>query len=123
MEELELGAVQLRFADIIWSRAPIASPELVKICGEELEWKKSTTYTVLKKLCDRGLFINDNGVVKVKVGKEEFLSRRSQSFVEHTFSGSLPAFVAAFISGKELTEAEAEQIQHMIDSFRKGEGK
>ncbi len=120
MESSDLGAVQQRFADIIWERAPIASPELVRLCGEKLNWKKSTTYTVLKKLCEKGLFKNEGGVVSALVTKEEYNSRRSLSFVEETFSGSLPAFVAAFMNGKPITDDEADEIKRMIDSFREG---
>lgn len=122
MESYELGAVQSRFAEIIWEHAPISSPELVKLCGEELGWKKSTTYTVLKKLCEKGLFMNEDGVVSALISKDEFNSRRSRFFVEETFSGSLPAFFASFISGKPISDEEAEEIRRMIDSFSKGAG-
>lgn len=120
MDNTDLGAVQQRFAEIIWEHAPIASPELVKLCGEKLGWKKSTTYTVLKKLCEKGIFKNEGGVVSALVTKEEYNSRRSLSFVEETFSGSLPAFVAAFMNGKPISDEEADEIKRMIDSFREG---
>ena len=120
MEGYELGAVQARFADIIWENAPISSPELVHICEQRLNWKKSTTYTVLKKLCDKGLFRNEGGVVCALVSKEEYNSLRSASFVEETFSGSLPAFIAAFISNKAISPEEADEIRRMIDSFKGG---
>lgn len=120
MDNTDLGAVQQRFAEIIWEHAPIASPELVKLCGEKLGWKKSTTYTVLKKLCEKGLFKNDGGLVRALVTKEEYNSRRSLNFVDETFSGSLPAFIAAFMNGKPISDEEANEIQHMIDSARKG---
>ena len=121
MEDLELGAIQSRFADIIWENAPVASSELVRLCALELGWKKSTTYTVLKKLCEKGLFKNENGVVLTAISREDYMSRRSQSFVENSFSGSLPAFIAAFMNGKPISDEEADEIRHMIDSARKGE--
>lgn len=116
--DFELGAVQERFADIIWANEPVASGELVKICERELHWKKPTTYTVLRKLCEKGLFQNENGVVISLISKEEFYSARSRQIIEESYEGSLPAFVAAFISGKKLTASEAEEIQRMIDVFK-----
>ena len=96
MEEYRLGVVETRFAELIWSHEPLTSGELVKLCAKELEWKKSTTYTVLKKLCDRGIFQNQDGLVTSVLSQKEFQSRQSRRFVEDTFSGSLPAFIAAF---------------------------
>ena len=119
MEELKLGAVEARFADIVWNHAPVGSGELVRLCAEELEWKKSTTYTVLKKLCERGLFRNEGGVVTVLVTREEFYAARSERFVEETFQGSLPAFIAAFTRRKELTEREIAEIKRMIEQAGK----
>lgn len=121
MIEIELGAVQARFADIIWTNEPIGSGELVKICERELSWKKPTTYTVLRKLCEKGLFQNENGVVTSLIPREEFYSVRSERIIEESFNGSLPAFIASFISRKNLTAEEAEEIQKMIDTFRKEE--
>ena len=119
MIDMELGVVQERFADIVWDNEPIASGDLVKICEKELEWKKSTTYTVLRKLCDKGLFKNDDGTVTSLISKEEFYSAKSKQIVEDSYSGSLPAFIAAFISNKKLTAKEADEIQKMIDEFKK----
>ena len=119
MGEMELGVVQARFADLVWQHEPVASGELVKICEKELNWKKPTTYTVLRKLCEKGLFRNVDGVVTSVISREDFYSARSEQFVEETFDGSLPAFVAAFISRKSLSAKEAEEIQRMIDAFRK----
>ena len=96
MEERKLGPVELRFAELIWENAPISSGELVKLCARELEWKKSTTYTVLKKLCEQGLFQNQGGTVTVLVSRQDYQARQSKQFVADTFSGSLPAFLAAF---------------------------
>ena len=119
MIDMELGVVQERFADLVWANEPVASGELVKICEKELEWKKSTTYTVLRKLCEKGLFKNEDGVVTSLISKEEFYSAKSKQIVEDSYSGSLPAFVAAFISNKKLTAKEADEIQKMIDEFKK----
>ena len=119
MEELKLGAVEARFADIVWNHAPVGSGELVRLCAEQLEWKKSTTYTVLKKLCERGLFQNEGGVVTVLVTREEFYAARSERFMEETFQGSLPAFIAAFTRRKELTAGEIEEIRRMIEQAGK----
>ena len=119
MIDMELGVVQERFADLVWANEPVASGELVKICEKELEWKKSTTYTVLRKLCEKGLFQNEEGIVTSLISKEEFYSAKSKQIVEDSYSGSLPAFVAAFISNKKLTAKEADEIQKMIDEFKK----
>lgn len=121
MDGKRLGAVEKRFADLVWDHAPIASPELVKLCAAELGWKKSTTYTVLKKLCGRGLFENDGGIVRVRTTRAAYDSAQSTQFVDEAFSGSLPAFVAAFTAGKALSPREAEEIRQMIDAFRNGE--
>jgi len=114
----ELGEVQKQFAEIVWEKEPIGSGELVKICDREFGWKKSTTYTVLKKLCEKGLFQNVGGIVSSIVSRTEFYAATSGQFVEDTFGGSLPAFIAAFTSGKKLTEKEVDEIQKMIDEFK-----
>ena len=119
MMDFELGAVQERFADIVWANEPIGSGELVKICEKELNWKKPTTYTVLRKLCEKGLLKNENGTVSSIVSREEFYSAKSEQIIEESFEGSLPAFIASFISRNNLTEKEAEEIQKMIDTFKK----
>ena len=119
MSDMELGAVQAEFAELLWEREPIGSGELVKLCNEKFDWKKSTTYTVLKKLCEKGLFKNEDGIVTSVLSREEYYSRRSGQFVKETFHGSLPAFIAAFASGNKLTEREVDEIQDMIDQFRK----
>ena len=119
MSQIELGDVQQAFAHIVWSHEPISSGELVKICEKELHWKKPTTYTVLRKLCEKGLFQNLNGTVTSLISRSEFYSAKSEQFVEETFGGSLPAFISAFISHKNLSAKEAEEIQRMIDEFKK----
>ncbi len=118
MDEMKLGVVESKFADIIWQNEPVGSGELVKLCERELEWKKSTTYTVLKKLCERGIFRNESGKVTSLISKDDFYSMQSERFVENTFEGSLPAFIAAFTSRKKLTDKEIEEIRRMIDSAK-----
>lgn len=120
MEEMKLGIVEAKFADIIWQNEPISSGELVKKCEEELSWKKSTTYTVLKKLCERGIFQNEQGTVTSLISKDEFNSRQSEKFIEETFEGSLPAFIAAFTKRKVLSKKDMDEIRKMIDSFEEG---
>ena len=118
MNELKLGVVDSRFADIVWNNAPLSTAELVKKCGEELSWKRTTTYSVLKKFCDNNIFKLENRIVSVLVTKEELHSRQSEKFVEEVFDGSLPAFIAAFTSKKKLTKEEVASIQRMIDSAK-----
>lgn len=113
-----LGIIEKRFADIIWSHEPIASGELVKLCAEELDWKKSTTYTVLKKLCEKGYFKNENGIVTSIISQEEFYASESDNFVKETFKGSLPAFIAAFSSKNKLTKEEIVELQELINKSR-----
>lgn len=115
MEELRLGVVEARFADLIWSHEPLTSGELVRLCQQELNWKKSTTYTVLKRLCQRGIFQNQGGIVSSLMSRQEFYAAQSEQFVEDTFQGSLPAFIAAFTSRKTLSAKEIAEIRRMID--------
>ena len=96
MEKYKLGEMETAFAEIIWNTAPVTSGELVKICEKELEWKKSTTYTMLKRLCQRGIFENESGTVKVLITRDEFKSAQSEEFIDETFGGSLPMFLTAF---------------------------
>ena len=117
MQDLRLGIIEAKFADIIWANEPLSSGELVKKCAEELDWKKSTTYTVLKKLCERGIFQNTEGVVTSLISKQEYCAMQSEQFVEETFGGSLPAFLAAFSKRKKLSPKELEEILGMIDSY------
>lgn len=119
MIDIELGIVQERFADIVWANEPIPSGELVKICEKELNWKKPTTYTVLRKLCEKGLLQNVDGIVSSLISKEDFYSAKSEQIVEDSYEGSLPAFIAAFTSHKKLSKKEVDEIQRMIDAFKK----
>jgi len=118
MPEIKLGVIESRFADIIWNNEPLSSSRLAKLAEEELEWKKSTTYTMLKRLCERGIFENRGGTVVSVISREEFFALQSRKFVDETFEGSLPAFLAAFGSGKKLSEQEAEQLKDIIDAMR-----
>ncbi len=121
MADLRLGPVESRFAELIWDGEPISSTELVHLAERELEWKKSTTYTVLKRLCGKGIFQNEGGVVTSRLSREEYAARQSEQFVEETFSGSLPAFLTAFTRRKKLTEEEIDQLQRLIERNRRGE--
>ncbi len=117
MSEMKLGVIESRFADIIWQNEPITTAELVAICEKELNWKRTTTYTVLKRLSERGIFKNDGGTVSSLISRKDFYSLQSERFVEETFDGSLPAFFAAFTSRKTLTAEEIADIRRMIDSY------
>ncbi len=114
---MTLGTVESRFADIIWQHEPLSSADLVKLCEIELEWKRTTTYTVLKRLSERGIFKNDNGIVTSLISRDEFYSMQSEKFVDETFNGSLPAFLAAFTSRKSLSETEIAEIRNLINSY------
>ena len=118
MAEYKLGEVESIFAGIIWNNEPLSSRRLAELAEEKLNWKRTTTYTILKRLCDRGLFRNQNGTVTSLVSREEFYARQSERFVEDTFQGSLPAFLAAFGSRKKLSDSEIDELQSIIDSMR-----
>ncbi len=120
MDEHSLGAVERRFADLIWDNAPVTSSLLVQLAQQALSWKKSTTYTVLKRLCQKGIFENDGGTVRVLLSREEWYTLQSQQFVEDTFHGSLPAFLTAFAARKPLSDQEIRQLEQII-SLHKGE--
>ena len=120
MDELKLGVVESKFADIIWKNEPLHSRELVKLCESELHWKKPTTYTVLRKLCERGIFQNLEGIVTSVISRKDFYALQSEKFVEETFDGSLPAFLAAFTTRKALSAEEIAQIRAMIDGYEEG---
>ncbi len=115
MAEYKLGEIEMRFADIIWENEPLASGELVKLCEKALNWKKSTTYTILRRVCDRELFQNQDGIVTSLVSKEEFFAGQSEQFVEETFHGSLPKFLAAFTRRKKLSEEEINELKKIIN--------
>lgn len=115
MSEIQLGVIESRFADMIWELQPITTSELVKKAEKEFTWKRTTTHTVIKRLCEKGLFENNGGTVTALVSREEFYSLQSRHFVDGSFGGSLPAFIAAFVGGKKLSKKEADEIRRMID--------
>lgn len=117
MNDGRLGAVEARFADLIWAEEPITTAQLVKRCGEDFQWKRTTTYTVLKRLCERGIFQTRDSVVTSLISREDFYALRTRKFVEETFDGSLPAFLAAFTARQRLSREEVEEIRRMIDTW------
>lgn len=122
MREYKLAEGEARFAELIWQKEPITSPELVKLCEKEFQWKKSTTYTVLKKLCQRGIFQNEKAVVTSLISKEDFYSYKSRKFVEESFGGSIPRFLTTFMGrGGTLTKEQAEEIRELIDRYEEAE--
>lgn len=117
MNDYQMGVIESRFADIIWENEPISSTELVKRSEKLLKWKKSTTYTVLKRLCDKGIFQNNKGTVTSLISKQEFYSLQSEKFVEETFNGSLPAFLIAFTARKNLSAEEVAYLRRIVDEY------
>ena len=118
MKDVQLGAIESRFADIIWQNEPISSSELARRSEELLNWKKTTSYTVLKRLCDKGIFQNIKGIVTSLISKQELSAMQSENFVEETFDGSLPAFLAAFTKSKKLTASEIKELREIIDNHK-----
>lgn len=118
MEKYQICNSDYRFLSILWDHAPVGSGELVKLCREELGWKKSTTYTEIKRLCEKGLIKNENAVVEPLVSRETVQAQESDAFVERTFAGSLPGFLAAFLGGKKLSDDEVERLKKLIDQHR-----
>ena len=115
MAEIQLGVIEARYADMIWANEPVTSSELVRMTAVEFNWKRTTAHNVLRRLIDKGLFQNENGLVTAVISKEEFYSRQSKQYVENTFAGSLPAFIAAFTQNAKLTSEEVEAIRKMIE--------
>lgn len=118
MSELRLGTAEAKFADMIWDNEPISSGDLAKLANKEFEWKKTTSFTVLKRLCERGLFQNQSGIVTSLIPREEFYARHSELYVEEAFGGSLPAFLTAFGTRRKLTDKEIDEIQRIIESMK-----
>jgi len=118
MKNCKLAESEEKFAKLIWQNEPIGSGDLVKLCEKEMNWKKSTTYTVLKKLCEKGIFKNENATVTSLITEDEYYSRQSICFVEDTFGGSLPKFLTAFIGGKKLSQKQAEELKKLIDEYK-----
>ena len=121
MKEYKLTESEEKFAELIWQNEPIGSGDLVKLCEKEMNWKKSTTYTVLKKLCEKGIFQNENALVSSLISKDEYYANQSIRFVEDTFGGSLPKFLTSFISGKKLSEHQAEELKRLIDEHKEAD--
>lgn len=115
MAEYRLGEIEMKFAGLIWEHEPIPSGELASLCLKELNWKRTTTYTVLKRLCDKGIFENRKGMVTSLVSRQLFQAKQSEEFVEEAFAGSLPDFVAAFVSQKKLSKEEIEELKRIIE--------
>lgn len=113
--EIQLGVIEARYADMIWEHEPVTSSELVKMTAAEFNWKRTTAHNVLRRLIDKGLFQNEKGVVTSVISREDFYAKQSREYVETSFEGSLPAFVAAFTRNKKLTQEEADAIRQMID--------
>ena len=118
MADIRMGPAETQFAEMIWENEPIASGVLSKKAEEALHWKKTTSFTVLKRLCERGIFQNQNGIVTSLISREEFFARHSQQYVQENFGGSLPAFLAAFSTHKKLSEKEIEEMQQLIEKMR-----
>lgn len=118
MEEIRLCDSEYRFLQVVWEAAPVPSGYLAELCRQQLGWKKSTVYTVLKKMCEKGLLRNENAVVTVLVPRERVTAAEAEQFVDRTFGGSLPGFLTAFMSGKKLTAREAEEMKRLIDQYR-----
>lgn len=114
MKEVQLGVIEARYADMIWEHEPVTSSELVKMTAVAFHWKRTTAHNVLRRLIEKGLFQNENGMVTSVVSRQEFYSAQSKKYVEDTFDGSLPAFIAAFTKNASLTPEEAEKIHKMI---------
>lgn len=115
MERYKLGEMERRLAELIWENAPLASGELAKLCEQAFDWKRTTAYTMLKRLCERGLFVNENGTVTVLTSKEEFETAQGEQFIKETFGGSLPRFLAAFSRRNKLGEKEIAELKRMIE--------
>lgn len=122
MEPYKLGEMEQKFADLIWEHAPIASGELVKLCEQAFDWKRTTTYTMLKRLCLRNLFENVNGTVLVKTTKEDFQAAQGEQFLMENFDGSLPRFLTAFSRRKKLSGHEVAELRKLIEEYEEEEG-
>lgn len=118
MVDIRMGPAETQFAEIIWASEPIASGALSRKAEEALHWKKTTSFTVLKRLCERGIFQNQNGIVTSLISREEFFARHSEQYVQETFGGSLPAFMAAFGTRKKLTDSEIDEMKALIEKMR-----
>ncbi len=117
----QMGEIEYRFAEIIWKNEPVPSNVLVRLSLQELGWKKSTMYTVLHRLCQKGIFVNENGIVSSLISKEEWQKKKGERFIDEAYGGSIPAFLAAFLSPGKLSEEEAKELHLLIDKYQTGE--
>jgi predicted transcriptional regulator len=122
MADFNLGEQETRFANIIWDNAPLKSNELVKLAAEVMQWKKSTTYTMLRRLCERGIFKNEKAIVGVVLTRDQFYGGQSRKYVEDTFGGSLPRLITLFIGGKGLSDKQADELVRLINEHKGGRG-
>lgn len=123
MQRYKLGEMEQKFANMIWENAPVASGALAKLCEAAFDWKRTTTYTMLKRLCERGIFVNENGTVKARMTKEEFQAAQGEEFLAQHFDGSLPIFLVAFSRRRKLNEKEVAELQKMIEAYKEdGDG-
>jgi BlaI family penicillinase repressor len=120
MEPFKLGEMEQRFAELIWDHEPVSSRTLTELCAEAFDWKRTTTYTMLRRLCDRGLFQNDKGTVSALMSRSDFQAGQGEQFLNETFDGSLPQFFAAFTRRKKLSNKEIVEIQRLIDEHKEG---
>lgn len=120
VKDITLTAAEEKLAALIWREAPLPSPDLVALAEREMDWKKSTTYTVLKKLCDKGVFKNENANVSVMLTRDEQIARQSRRYVEDTFGGSLPKFITSFFGGRKLTPEQAAELKRLIEEYEGG---
>ena len=118
MELYKLGEMEKRLADLIWANAPMTSKKLTELCADAFGWKRTTTYTMLKRLCDRGMFANENGTIVVLMAKDDFTLAQSQNFINETFEGSLPMFLTLFSKNKTMKKEDIDRLQQLIDSYR-----
>lgn len=119
-KNINLTEAEEKLAALIWRDAPLTSPDLVALAKREMNWKKSTTYTVLKKLCDKGVFKNENANVSVILTRDEQIARQSRRYVEDTFGGSLPKFITSFFGGRKLTPEQAAELKRLIEEHEEG---
>ncbi|MCQ2529300.1 MAG: BlaI/MecI/CopY family transcriptional regulator [Saccharofermentans sp.] len=115
--DIQLGPVESKFADMIWEHEPVSSTSLVKMTSEEFGWARTTTHNVIRRLCDKGIFANNKGTVTSLISRDEFYSKQSKQYVDDSFSGSLPAFIAAFTKNTQLSRSEIQEIKDLIDSM------
>lgn len=120
MQRYKLGEMEQKFAEMIWQNEPVASGDLVRLCEKAFAWKRTTTYTMLKRLCERGIFANENGTVRACMTREEFQAAQGEQFLAENFGGSLPVFLAAFSRRRKLNGKEVAQLKKMIEEYEEG---